>query len=49
MNSPVVDHPGSAKQALDAVLLVRPMRRYRESLCRQAAARVDVLKGGVAD
>ncbi len=40
VNSPVVDHPGSAKQALDAVLLVRPMRRYRESLCRQAAALV---------
>jgi glycosyltransferase involved in cell wall biosynthesis len=40
VNSPVVDHPGSAKRALDAALVVRPMRRYRESLCRQAAALV---------
>jgi len=40
VNSPVVDHPGSAKRVLDAALVVRPMRRYRESLCRQAAALV---------
>ena len=40
VNSPVVDHPRSAKRVLDAALLVRPMRRYRESLCRQAAALV---------
>ena len=40
VNSPVVDHPRSAKAALDAALLVRPLRRYRESLCRQAAALV---------
>ncbi len=38
VNSPVVDHPGSLKAALDAVLLVRPIRRWRERLCRQAAA-----------
>ena len=37
VNSPVVDHPGSAKAALDAAL-GRPMRRYREGLCRKAAA-----------
>ena len=37
VNSPVVDHPGSAKAALDAVI-GRPLRRYREGLCRQAAA-----------
>ena len=37
VNSPVVDHPGSLKAALDALLLVRPLRRYRERLCRQAA------------
>jgi starch synthase len=40
VNSPVVDHPRSAKAALDAALLVRPLRRYRESLCRQAAVLV---------
>ena len=32
VNSPVVDHPGSLKAALDAALLARPMRRYREGL-----------------
>ena len=33
--------PGlGSRRALDAVLLVRPLRRYRESLCRQAAALV---------
>jgi glycosyltransferase involved in cell wall biosynthesis len=40
VNSPVVDHPRSAKRALDAALIVQPMRRHRESLCRQAAALV---------
>jgi glycosyltransferase involved in cell wall biosynthesis len=38
VNSPVVDHPGSLKAALDAVVLVRPLRRWRERLCRRAAA-----------
>jgi glycosyltransferase involved in cell wall biosynthesis len=40
VNSPVVDHPGSLKAVLDACLLVRPMRRYREGLVRRAAALV---------
>jgi glycosyltransferase involved in cell wall biosynthesis len=40
VNSPVVDHPGSLKGALDAALLVRPLRRYRERLCRAATALV---------
>lgn len=40
VNAPVVDHPGSWKGALDAALLVRPLRRYREGLCRQARALV---------
>jgi glycosyltransferase involved in cell wall biosynthesis len=40
VNSPVVDHPGSLKAILDACLLVRPMRRYRERLVRHAAALV---------
>jgi glycosyltransferase involved in cell wall biosynthesis len=38
VNSPIVDHPGSLKGVLDALMLVRPMRSYRESLCRQASA-----------
>ncbi len=40
VNSPVLDHPGSLKAGLDAALLWRPFRRYRERLCRQAAALV---------
>jgi glycosyltransferase involved in cell wall biosynthesis len=38
VNSPVVDHPGSWKARLDTLLLVRPMRRYRERLVRAASA-----------
>jgi glycosyltransferase involved in cell wall biosynthesis len=37
VNSPVVDHPASLKAGLDA-LAGRPLRRYREGLCRRAAA-----------
>ena len=40
VNSPIVDHPGSLKGALDVFALVRPLRRYRQRLCRQAAALV---------
>jgi alpha-maltose-1-phosphate synthase len=40
VNSPVLDHPGSWKGTLDALALVRPLRRYRERLCRQATALV---------
>lgn len=40
VNSPVVDHPGSPKAWLDAALLVHPLRRYRERLCREASALV---------
>jgi glycosyltransferase involved in cell wall biosynthesis len=40
VNSPILDHPGSLKGALDALVLVRPLRRYREWLCRQASALV---------
>lgn len=36
VNAPVIDHPGSRKAALDRALLFEPMRRRRESLCRQA-------------
>lgn len=40
VNAPVVDHPGSWKARLDALALVRPLRRRREHLCRLAAALV---------
>jgi starch synthase len=38
INAPAVDHPGSLKALLDMLLLVRPLRRRRERLCRRAAA-----------
>jgi glycosyltransferase involved in cell wall biosynthesis len=34
VNAPVIDYPGSAKAKLDRALLVEPMRRWREYLCR---------------
>jgi glycosyltransferase involved in cell wall biosynthesis len=40
VNSPVVDHHGSAKGFLDALSVVRPLRRWRERLCREATALV---------
>jgi glycosyltransferase involved in cell wall biosynthesis len=40
VNSPVVDHPGSLKAALDAACLVRPMRRYREAMVQDSTALV---------
>ena len=36
VNAAVVDHAGSAKALLDRALIVRPMRRWRERLCRTA-------------
>lgn len=37
VNSPVVDHRGSLKAALDAALLVRPFQRHRERLVAAAS------------
>jgi glycosyltransferase involved in cell wall biosynthesis len=34
VNAPIVDHPGSAKRALDRALVLEPMRRWRERVCR---------------
>jgi glycosyltransferase involved in cell wall biosynthesis len=36
VNAPVVDHPGSPKALLDRLLIVQPMRRWRDALCRIA-------------
>ena len=36
VNAPVIDHPGSIKALVDRALLVQPMRRWRERLCRTA-------------
>jgi glycosyltransferase involved in cell wall biosynthesis len=43
VNSPAVDHPGSLKAWLDALTLVRPLKRRRERLCALAAALVSPL------
>lgn len=40
VNSPVVDHPRSFKAALDAALVVRPLKRYREAMVRDATVLV---------
>lgn len=34
VNAPVVDHDGSLKARVDRMLLVQPMRRWRDRLCR---------------
>jgi glycosyltransferase involved in cell wall biosynthesis len=34
VNAPVIDYPGSPKARLDRALLVRPMQRWRDRLCR---------------
>jgi glycosyltransferase involved in cell wall biosynthesis len=36
VNAPIVDYPGSPKQAIDRALLVQPMRRWREWQCDAA-------------
>lgn len=33
VNAPVIDHPGSTKALLDRLLVVQPMRTWRERLC----------------
>ncbi len=37
VNAPVIDYPGSAKSRIDRALLVEPMRRWRDALCRHAS------------
>jgi hypothetical protein len=34
VNAPVIDHPGSTKSKIDRALLIEPMRRWRDRLCR---------------
>ena len=36
VNAPVIDHPGSNKRLIDRALVVEPMRRWRERICRQS-------------
>src|SRR5688572_28483758 len=34
VNAPVIDYPGSTKARIDHALLLEPMRRWRDRLCR---------------
>jgi glycosyltransferase involved in cell wall biosynthesis len=36
VNAPVIDYPGSPKQRLDRLLIVQPLRRWRDWQCRVA-------------
>ena len=36
VNAPIVDYPGSPKRMLDRLLVVEPMRRWRDWQCRLA-------------
>jgi glycosyltransferase involved in cell wall biosynthesis len=36
VNAPVIDHAGSLKGRIDRGLIVQPLRRWREGICRQA-------------
>ncbi len=44
VNSPIVDHDESLKALLDALLIVRPMRAYRERLVHSARALISPIK-----
>lgn len=35
VNAPVIDYPGSFKSRLDRALVIEPMRRWRDALCRR--------------
>lgn len=44
VNSPAVDHKGSMKKRLDSLLMIKPMKRYREFICRSASDIITPLK-----
>jgi len=37
VNAPIIDYPGSIKSMVDRALIVQPMRRWRDRLCRMTA------------
>ena len=45
VNAPVVDYPGSPKARVDRALVIEPMRRWRDRICR----RVDLFVTTIAD
>ncbi|MEO8361844.1 MAG: glycosyltransferase family 4 protein [Vicinamibacteria bacterium] len=44
VNSPIIDHPGSLKGALDRLMITRPLRRYRERMVRSASALISPVR-----
>jgi glycosyltransferase involved in cell wall biosynthesis len=36
VNAPVIDYPGSTKSRVDRALVIEPMRRWRDRICRRA-------------
>ena len=49
VNAPIVDHPHSRKRTLDRALLVEPMRRWRDRLCRMTSLFVTPARGILPD
>ena len=51
VNAPIVDYPGSPKHRLDRALVVEPMRRWRDRICRHVdlfvTTTADILPGWV--
>src|SRR5262249_23226852 len=37
VNAPIIDFPGSKKERLDRALIVQPMRKWRDRLCRMTS------------
>lgn len=49
VNAPLKEHPGSWKRRLDALTVIRPMRRLRDAMCERASAIVTPLPSIVPD
>lgn len=43
VNSPLTEYPGSLKSRIDGLLLMRPMARLRDDICRKATAFISPL------
>lgn len=49
VNAPLKEHPGSLKNFLDTLAIVRPMKRLRDEICRKASAIVTPLPSIIPD
>jgi glycosyltransferase involved in cell wall biosynthesis len=45
VNAPIIDYPGSTKSRMDRALLVEPMRRWRDAMCRETDLFVTPTRG----